>query len=147
MDKYKCIECGEIFYRNSRRRHKGRMINYCSKKCQYRSPIWRDHISGKNNHNYKGHKTTTRGYKMIRSNDRYSNGHFKYVFEHRLIMETILKRKLKPLESVHHLNGIRTDNRPENLKIMFKNLHDAEGHTYIKILQNRIRHLESLLNN
>lgn len=57
-----------------------------------------------------------------------------------------LGRELTKEEVVHHLNGIRDDNRPENLSVMLKNLHDKEGRTYILILQDRIRHLESLLN-
>ena len=64
---------------------------------------------------------------------RCENG--KHMLEHRWVMEQFLGRKLKSTEIVHHINGISTDNRIENLYLC-KN---RKQHIYIHV-DNHCRH-------
>jgi hypothetical protein len=83
----------------------------------------RPQLVGPNNPNWKGgtfiHK---RGYVMRKvTNDHHRSGSNNgYVMEHILVMEDFLGRSLLAHETVHHINGVRDDNRIENLELWTK---------------------------
>ena len=57
------------------------------------------------------------GYWYIYSPNHPQRGKQNYIAEHRLIIEKFLGRYLNPKETIHHINGIKTDNRIENLQL------------------------------
>ncbi|MFZ4537178.1 HNH endonuclease [Propionivibrio sp.] len=62
------------------------------------------------NRNIQDTCETTHGYLTVRVLG-------KKILQHRMVMEGILGRKLERKEHVHHKNGDRKDNRPENLEL------------------------------
>ena len=74
-------------------------------------------VRGEKHGNWKGGRYYNRdGYVMVQCTvpgEKFR----KRVGEHRLVMAEHLGRPLKPYETVHHINGIRDDNRIENLEL------------------------------
>lgn len=73
--------------------------------------------SGKNNGNWKGGRLIKGGYVLIYCPEHPFAKNKGYVFEHRLVMEKKLGRYLTKEEIIHHINGIKDDNREENLEL------------------------------
>ncbi len=70
-------------------------------------------------------RETVSGYIIVKIPRENGKG-FRDIPEHRFIMEQHLGRKLKRWEKVHHHNGIKKDNRLENLEIIVGNPHYGE---------------------
>jgi len=96
-------------------------------------------LSGEANGNWKGGRTvTTQGYIKVHApgHPRAYNG---TVLEHILVWEKIHNKALPKEWVIHHINGVRTDNRPKNLIAMPRLKHDR----LIPIQQQKIRELEA----
>ena len=86
---------------------KGYCRNHYNKWCRYGDPL-----VVKNAPSGAGH-TNKDGYRLLTING-------KPLLEHRHVMERYLGRKLLKREGVHHRNGVRDDNRIENLELWSK---------------------------
>lgn len=88
-------------------------VSHCKKLCVQHYQIARrngDPCTYQRARNGTGSVSNKHGYRIV----SIAGQQFK---EHRLVMERVLGRDLLHEETVHHKNGHRSDNRPENLEL------------------------------
>jgi HNH endonuclease len=102
-----CEECGATFY--ARRSDR---IRFCSR---------RSGQLGERHPHWKGGRHLQKGYVLVLVADDHLAAPMRdlrgYVPEHRMLMAVALGRALGPRETVHHINGDKTDNRLQNLEL------------------------------
>lgn len=79
-----------------------------------------------------GVKTTKKGYRMVLCPDHHRADKGGYVMEHILVWEKESGTTLPDNCCIHHLNGIKNDNRIENLCVMLQKAHTVHHHTGAK---------------
>lgn len=139
----KCEICGKGHQRTHK--YSGRPVKYCSEKCalkkchlnRFTDLVRRERHNAEERRRYreknniksdadlkcakKGSGTTTKyGYKRYIMHDHPNAAASGAIFEHVVVMSKHLNRPLAKHERVHHKNGIRTDNRVENLELWSK---------------------------
>jgi hypothetical protein len=134
-----CKYCGKDFS------HILKRVKYCSRPCYWKSMKGRklsqatieklrkyligrkcskrtakkigDAQRGEKNHMWRGGRSFDKyGYVLIKSPCHPFASSKGYVYEHRLVMESVLGRYLKPKECVHHKDKNRQNNIPSNLE-------------------------------
>jgi len=94
-----CLSCGLVPVKQ----RSGRDVRFCSSVCY--------------GNNVKKHFIIKKGYKRVINKTHHKVDAKGYVREHLLFMEQKLGRLLKECEVVHHVDGNKLNNSPNNLEV------------------------------
>jgi hypothetical protein len=115
LPKRHCAQCGEAIWPRRHIDKQGRSkgwyqpTKFCSHDCANAA-----NNPPKNKLNARGWSLDKHGYVIL--TERVNGTNYQQP-QHRAVMEKTLGRKLQKHETVHHKNGVRSDNRPENLEL------------------------------
>jgi HNH endonuclease len=138
-----CEVCGSKFERQLS--HTRTTTKWCSRQCRAIAET-KTAVPGRW-HNGKPVRKNADGYLYVWEPD-HPDAHARgWMLEHRLVAEQKYGHRIPPDVDIHHVNGIKDDNRPDNLVAL-----DPETHTQITLeessmrrraAQKRIRELEA----
>lgn len=88
------------------------------------------HQTGSKNGMWRGGKSiASNGYVLIRVGSEHHLADVRgYAYEHRIVAEKKIRRRLRKGEVVHHLDGDKRNNRPENLAVHSSSAHHKQEH-------------------
>lgn len=143
----RCIDCGKPRWV---RLYGGKPDNPRCYSCMCKERVSSGRYKGSNSNLWRGGRIIRNGYVGImlpRGSFFYPMATKQgYVREHRLVMAQYLHRCLLPWEVVHHKNGIKDDNRLENLQLLplaKYHIPSSRWQEEAKKLNERIRQLEA----
>lgn len=120
-DSSSCLWCGKAFESYSRTQR------YCSHSCA----MYAQHRTARRTGRPFVDPAKRRAAAWKGGRNQMASGYIRvwvngvgYRYEHRLVMEKVLRRRLRPDEAVHHLDGDRANNAPANLVLLSKDAHD-----------------------
>ena len=92
-------------------------------------------VIGEKNPAWKGGRYKSNGYWVIYKPDHprvRNNKSTNCIFEHILVAEDILERYLKQTEIVHHIDGDKLNNNPENLIVLENMSEHTKMHKHLE---------------
>lgn len=166
---YQCLDCGKPVWRKNARCHRcaaifvwqqGHPAKPASRCVDCNKPVSKDakrcyrcnlqwlhatvntRATGENNVNWKGDKTmSSSGYVLLYKPEHPRAGKGHRVLEHIVVWEEANGKSLPAGWIIHHLNGIKTDNRLKNLVALPSKKH----YLVLEAKAKRIQELEGLL--
>ena len=89
-----------------------------------------NHSRGKNHYRWNDKKiVSSHGYIRVRvGKDHHLSDPHGYAYEHRIVAEKVLGRRLGPNDVVHHIDGDKTNNTPDNLRVEPRGIHSIVTH-------------------
>jgi len=142
-----CVDCGKERWQLLRN---GKPQTERCASCAGKIAAQKRNQSGERHWNWKGGRQVTKlGYVEVKLSPDSPYfpmaGKDGYIYEHRLVMAQYLERCLDTTEEIHHINGVKDDNRVENLELNGKSEHNRLYHSDIRRLLLRIGQLEDTI--